>query len=213
MSFLCHRASSWGVWFTRLPKKAVFYPNPVFCFFDILFYIQIPFYAFSIESFPSKTPFLPKRIQSVHLPDAFGPPLKYYFEDVGLRNARLGFRQVEETHLMENVIYNELRIRGYQVDIGVVVKRDRNKEGLQEKKQLEIDFVANMGSKRYYIQSAFSLPDEENMAKEKASLVNVNDSFRKIIIVKDVIKPWYDNDGILTMGIYDFLLNDTSLDF
>ena len=77
MSFLCHRASSWGVWFTRLPKKAVFYPNPVFCFFDILFYIQIPFYAFSIESFPSKTPFLPKRIQSVHLPDAFGPPLKY----------------------------------------------------------------------------------------------------------------------------------------
>lgn len=142
-----------------------------------------------------------------------GTPLKYYFEDVGLRNARLGFRQVEETHLMENIIYNELRIRGYHVDVGVVVKRNRNKEGGQEKKQLEIDFVANLGSKRYYIQSAFSLPDEEKIEQEKASLVNINDSFRKIIIVKDVIKPWYDNYGILTMGIYDFLLNDNSLDF
>ena len=142
-----------------------------------------------------------------------GTPLKYYFEDVGLRNARLGFRQVEATHLMENVIYNELRIRGYHVDVGVVVKRERNKEGVQEKKQLEIDFVANKGSKRYYIQSAFSLPDEEKIAHEKASLVNVNDSFRKIIIVKDVIKPWYDNDGILTIGIYDFLLDDNSLNF
>lgn len=142
-----------------------------------------------------------------------GTPLKYYFEDVGLRNARLGFRQVEETHLMENVIYNELRIRGYHVDVGVVVKRERNKEGVQEKKQIEIDFVANKGSKRYYIQAAFSLPDEEKIAQEKASLVNVKDSFRKIIIVKDVIKPWYDNDGILTMSIYDFLLNDNSLDF
>lgn len=142
-----------------------------------------------------------------------GTPLKYYFEDVGLRNARLGFRQVEATHLMENVIYNELRIRGYHVDVGVVVKREHNKEGVQEKKQLEIDFVANKGSKRYYIQSAFSLPDEEKTAQEKASLVNVNDSFRKIIIVKDVIKPWYDNDGILTMGIYDFLLDDNSLNF
>ncbi|MCM1179885.1 MAG: ATP-binding protein [Clostridium sp.] len=141
-----------------------------------------------------------------------GTPLKYYFEDVGLRNARLGFRQVEETHLMENIIYNELRVRGYQVDVGVVVKRDRTDEGVQEKKQLEIDFVANMGSKRYYIQSAFSLPDDEKRAQEKASLTNVNDSFKKIIIVKDVIKPWYDDDGILTMSIYDFLLNEHSLD-
>ena len=141
-----------------------------------------------------------------------GTPLKYYFEDVGLRNARLGFRQVEETHLMENIIYNELRVRGYQVDVGVVVKRDRNKEGVQEKKQLEIDFVANMGSKRYYIQSAFSLPDDEKRAQEKASLINVNDSFKKIIIVKDVVKPLYDNDGILTMSIYDFLLNEHSLE-
>ena len=141
-----------------------------------------------------------------------GTPLKYYFEDVGLRNARLGFRQVEETHLMENIIYNELRVRGYQVDVGVVVKRDRNKEGVQEKKQLEIDFVANMGSKRYYIQSAFSLPDAEKRAQEKASLINVNDSFKKIIIVKDVVKPLYDNDGILTISIYDFLLNEHSLE-
>lgn len=141
-----------------------------------------------------------------------GTPLKYYFEDVGLRNARLGFRQVEETHLMENIIYNELRVRGFQVDVGVVIKRNRTKEGVQEKKQLEIDFVANMGSKRYYIQSAYSFPDDEKRVQEKASLINVNDSFKKIIIVKDVIKPWYDDDGILIMGIYDFLLNEHSLD-
>jgi hypothetical protein len=141
-----------------------------------------------------------------------GTPLKYYFEDVGLRNARLGFRQVEETHLMENVIYNELRVRGFKVDVGVVVKRNRTKDGVQEKKQLEIDFVANMGSKRYYIQSAFSLPDDAKRVQEKASLINVNDSFKKIIIVKDIIKPWHDDDGILTMSIYDFLLNKHSLD-
>ena len=141
-----------------------------------------------------------------------GTPLKYYFEDVGLRNARLGFRQVEETPLMENIIYNELRVRGYRVDVGVVVKRSRTEEGVQEKKQLEIDFVANMGSKRYYIQSAFSLPEAEKRAQEKASLINVNDSFKKIIIVKDVVKPLYDDDGILTMSIFDFLLNENSLE-
>lgn len=141
-----------------------------------------------------------------------GTPLKYYFEDVGLRNARLGFRQVEETHLMENIIYNELRMRGFRVDIGVVVKRGRTEEGVQEKKQLEIDFVANMGSKRYYIQSAFSLPDAEKRAQEKASLINVGDSFKKIVIVKDVVKPLHDNDGILTMSIYDFLLDENSLE-
>ena len=141
-----------------------------------------------------------------------GTPLKYYFEDVGLRNARLGFRQVEEAHLMENIIYNELRVRGYRVDVGVVVKRSRTAEGVQEKKQLEIDFVANMGSKRYYIQSAFSLPEAEKRAQEKASLINVNDSFKKIIIVKDVVKPLYDDDGILTMSIFDFLLNENSLE-
>ncbi|MCM1539024.1 MAG: ATP-binding protein [bacterium] len=141
-----------------------------------------------------------------------GTPLKYYFEDVGLRNARLGFRQIEETHLMENIIYNELRVRGCRVDVGVVVKRNRTEEGVQEKKQLEIDFVANKESKRYYIQSAFRLPDNEKRAQEKAPLINVHDSFKKIIIVKDVIKPWHDDDGILTMSIYDFLLNEHSLD-
>ena len=141
-----------------------------------------------------------------------GTPLKYYFEDVGLRNARLGFRQVEETHLMENIIYNELRVRGYQVDVGVVVKRCRTEKGVQEKKQLEIDFVANKGSKRYYIQSALSLPDDEKRAQEKASLINVGDSFKKIVIVKDVVKPLHDDDGILTMSIYDFLLDENSLE-
>ena len=141
-----------------------------------------------------------------------GTPLKYYFEDVGLRNARLGFRQVEETHLMENIIYNELRVRGYQVDVGVVVKRCRTEKGVQEKKQLEIDFVANLGSKRYYIQSAFSLPDDEKRAQEKASLINVGDSFKKIVIVKDVVKPLHVDDGLLTMSIYDFLLDENSLE-
>ena len=141
-----------------------------------------------------------------------GTPLKYYFEDVGLRNARLGFQQVEETHLMENIIYNELRMRGFQVDVGVVQKRSRNEEGVQEKKQLEIDFVANLGSRRYYIQSAFSIPDKEKEEQEKASLLNVNDSFKKIVIVKDVVKVKHDENGITTMSIYDFLLLENSLE-
>lgn len=141
-----------------------------------------------------------------------GTPLKYYFEDVGLRNARLGFRQVEETHLMENIIYNELRSRGYSVDVGVVEKRGKDENGKEYKNQLEIDFVANLGSKRYYIQSAFSMPTEEKRIQEKASLVNVNDSFKKIIIVKDVINVTRDEDGITTMSIYDFLLKENSLE-
>ena len=141
-----------------------------------------------------------------------GTPLKYYFEDVGLRNARLGFRQVEETHLMENVIYNELRSRGYTVDVGVVEKRGTDENGKEYKKQLEIDFVANLGSKRYYIQSAFSMPTEEKRIQEKASLVNVNDSFKKIIVVKDVVNVTRDEDGITTMSIYDFLLKENSLE-
>ena len=141
-----------------------------------------------------------------------GTPLKYYFEDVGLRNARLGFRQVEETHLMENIIYNELRVRGFSVDVGVVMKRNRTEAGVQEKRQLEIDFIANQGSRRYYIQSAFSIPDEEKREQEKASLINVGDSFKKIIIVKDVVKPWHDDDGILTIRLYDFLLDEKSLE-
>lgn len=142
-----------------------------------------------------------------------GTPLKYYFEDVGLRNARLGFRQVEETYLMENIIYNELRSRGYSVDVGVVEKRERDERGKEIKKQLEIDFIANLGSNRYYIQSAFSMLTEQKRIQEKASLVNVKDSFKKIILVKDVMKVSHDEDGIVTMSVYDFLLNENSLDF
>lgn len=142
-----------------------------------------------------------------------GTPLKYYFEDVGLRNARLGFKQVEETHLMENIIYNELRSRGYSVDVGVVEKRERDERGKEIKKQLEIGFIANLGSNRYYIQSAFSMPTEQKRIQEKASLVNVKDSFKKIILVKDVMKVSHDEDGIVTMSVYDFLLNENSLDF
>lgn len=141
-----------------------------------------------------------------------GTPLKYYFEDVGLRNARLGFRQVEETHIMENVIYNELRSRGYSVDVGVVEKRRRNEEGKEERTYLEVDFIANLGSKRYYIQSAFSMPTEEKRIQEKASLINIGDSFKKIIVVKDVVNVTRDEDGITTMSIYDFLLKENSLE-
>ena len=141
-----------------------------------------------------------------------GTPLKYYFEDVGLRNARLGFRQIEETHIMENIVYNELRSRGYSVDVGVVEKRGVNREGKTERTYLEIDFIANLGSRRYYIQSAFSMPTEEKRMQEKASLINVNDSFKKIILVKDVMNVTRDEDGITTMSIYDFLLKENSLE-
>ena len=141
-----------------------------------------------------------------------GTPNKYYFEDVGLRNARLGFRQVEETHIMENIIYNELRSRGYSVDVGVVEKRGKNKDGKEERTYLEIDFIANLGSKRYYIQSAFSMPTEEKRDQEKSSLINIGDSFKKIIIVKDVVNVTRDEEGITTMSIYDFLLKENSLE-
>lgn len=142
-----------------------------------------------------------------------GTPLKYYFEDVGLRNARLGFRQVEETHLMENVVFNELKARGYQVDVGVVPIRRLTEDGKRERVQLEIDFIATLGSNKFYLQSAFSLPNEEKIKQEKASLLNVNDSFKKIIIVKDITKPQRDENGIVTINLYDFLLNENSLDF
>ncbi len=140
-----------------------------------------------------------------------GTPLKYYFEDIGLRNARLGFRQVEETHLMENIIYNELRYRGYCVDVGVVEKRENDKNGKQVRKSLEIDFIANLGSQRYYIQSAFKMPSSEKQDQEKIPLLNVNDSFKKIIITKDIVNITRDNNGITTMNVYDFLLNENSL--
>lgn len=141
-----------------------------------------------------------------------GTPLKYYFEDIGLRNARLGFRQVEETHLMENIIYNELRYRGYSVDVGVVEKREMSENGKQIRKALEIDFVANLGSQRYYIQSALSMPTPEKQIQEKTSLINVADSFKKIIIVKDIVNVKRDENGIVTMSIYDFLLKENGLD-
>ena len=140
-----------------------------------------------------------------------GTPLKYYFEDVGLRNARIGFRQTEENHIMENVIYNELRLRGFNVDVGMVKSRAM-KNGVQENKQLEVDFVANQGSKRVYIQSAFQVSTDEKREQEKASFRNIHDSFKKIFIVRDVVNVQRDNDGFVTMSIFDFLLDKNSLD-
>lgn len=134
-------------------------------------------------------------------------PQKYYFADIGLRNARLNFRQQEENHLMENIIYNELIVRGYNVDVGVVEIREGG-----ERKQLEIDFVCNQGSKRYYIQSALNIDTREKNEQESKSLNNIGDSFKKIIVVKDDIKLWRNEKGILIIGIQEFLLNKNSLD-
>lgn len=139
-------------------------------------------------------------------------PFKCYFADCGLRNARLNFRQIEQTHLMENVIFNELKIRGYNVDVGTVIKRTVNSEGNRVQSQLEIDFVCNQGSKRYYIQSAYRLGSEEKERQERASLINVDDSFKKIIIVGIPSIVHHDNDGITIISIYDFLLNENSLE-
>lgn len=132
-------------------------------------------------------------------------PSKYYFEDVGLRNARIGFRQVEETHVMENIIYNELRFRGYMVDVGVVEMNVQN-NGKNDKIQLEVDFVATRGSEKIYVQSALNIDDAEKKAQEKRPLLNTRDNFKKIIIVKGQMKPRYDDDGIMSVGIIDFLL-------
>ena len=139
-------------------------------------------------------------------------PSKYYFTDLGLRNARLNFRQVEETHAMENVIFNELKVRGYNVDVGVVVMNEVDKNGKKIRKQLEVDFVCNKGSKRFYIQSAYALPDKEKMEQEQRSLVNIGDGFKKIIITKDAVAPLYNEEGILVMSVYDFLLNPDSME-
>ena len=138
---------------------------------------------------------------------------KYYFSDLGIRNALLGFRQQEETHIMENIIYNELRTRGYHVDVGMVEVREPDKSGKLFRKQLEVDFVVNQGSQRYYIQSAFAMPTLEKEAQESASLLRIKDSFKKIIIVKDDIKPKRNEDGILTIGLKDFLLDKNSLNY
>ena len=138
---------------------------------------------------------------------------KYYFSDLGIRNALLGFRQQEETHIMENIIYNELRTRGLHVDVGMVETREPDKNGRLIRKQLEVDFVVNQGSQRYYIQSAFAMPTLEKEAQESASLLLINDSFKKIIIVKDDIKPKRNEEGILTIGLKDFLLDKNSLNY
>ena len=139
-------------------------------------------------------------------------PSKYYFTDLGLRNARLNFRQVEETHAMENIIFNELKVRGYNVDVGVVVMNEVDKNGKKIRKQLEVDFICNKGSKRFYIQSAYALPDKEKMEQEQRSLVNTGDGFKKIIITKDAVAPLYNEEGILVMSVYDFLLNPDSME-
>lgn len=132
-------------------------------------------------------------------------PAKYYFVDLGLRNARLAFRQQEYTHIMENVIYNELRLRGYSVDVGVVENIEKEK-GVSVRKSLEVDFVVNLGNRRYYIQSAYNIPSEEKMKQEQASLLSINDAFRKIIIVNQPIMSGYNEQGILVLSLQDFLM-------
>ena len=139
-------------------------------------------------------------------------PYKYYFTDVGLRNAQLNFRQQEENHIMENIIYNELLIRGFNVDVGIVEHAEKNEDGKVVRKRLEVDFVCNLGSRRYYIQSAFAIPDKGKMEQEQNSLIRIDDSFKKIIVVKDIIKLWRNEKGIVVMSIMDFLLNPNSLD-
>lgn len=139
-------------------------------------------------------------------------PVKYYFTDMGLRNARLNFRQLEETHSMENIIFNELKIRGFNVDVGVIMQYDKNENGSSVRKQLEIDFVCNKGSKRYYIQSAYAIPDQAKMEQEQRSLMLTGDFFKRIIITKDASAPHYNEDGVLIMSVYDFLLDENSLE-
>ena len=142
-----------------------------------------------------------------------GANLKYYFTDLGLRNARLNFRQQEPTHIMENIVYNELLIRGYNVDVGVVDTYGKDKEGHRVRKQLEVDFVANQGNRRYYIQVAYDMTSEEKQNQELASLRNIPDAFRRIVIVSGAKKPWINEEGFLIMGMKHFLLNPDSLEY
>ena len=139
-------------------------------------------------------------------------PSKYYFTDMGIRNSLINYRQIEKTHIMENIIYTELRRRGFNVDVGVVEKRDTVKDGKREYMQLEIDFIVNKGNERYYIQSAYSIEDNSKRVQETKSLLNVEDSFKKIVIVYDHFIKWKDEDGIIYISIYDFLLNERSLE-
>ena len=140
-------------------------------------------------------------------------PVKYYFTDMGLRNARLNFRQIEETHSMENIIFNELKMRGFNVDVGVIMQYETNEKGTSIRKQLEIDFVCNQGSKRYYIQSAYAISDQAKMEQEQRSLMLTGDFFKRMIITKDTPAPYYNESGVLIMNVYDFLLNENSLNF
>lgn len=138
-------------------------------------------------------------------------PSKFYFSDLGLRNARLNFRQYEPNHSMENVIYNELRRRGYNVDVGVVPVAEKSSNGSVKRSGLEIDFVCNLGSERVYIQSAYSIPDEDKRIQEIRSFRKIDDSFKKIIVTRDIVPPWYDENGILTVNIFDFLLDEKNI--
>lgn len=140
-------------------------------------------------------------------------PLKYYFSDMGLRNARLNFRELELPRLMENIVYNELVMRGYNVDVGVVELYEQNNKGKSVLKKTEVDFVCNQADKRYYIQVAYTIDSDDKIKQEQKSLLHINDAFKKIIIVKDSIKPHYNNYGVYIIGLYDFLLNDNILDF
>lgn len=138
-------------------------------------------------------------------------PFKYYFSDIGLRNARLGFREQEENHIMENIIYNELANRGYSVDVGVVTISEKNDNGNYVKKQLEVDFVCNFGYERYYIQSALNIDTREKREQEERSLLRIYDSFRKVIIVRENIIKWKDEKGVLILGLKEFLNNPDSI--
>ena len=156
-------------------------------------------------------------LESAHRYDIKGKayietPKKYYFSDLGLRNARLNFRQFEPTHAMENVIYNELRMRGYSVDVGVVPVAEKDKKGKVSRKQLEVDFVCNLGSRRLYIQSAYSIPDEQKRTLETRPFIKIDDSFKKIIVTRDIVPAQYDDRGILMINIYDFLLDPSALE-
>ena len=142
-----------------------------------------------------------------------GANLKYYFTDLGLRNARLNFRQQEPTHIMENIVYNELKIRGYNVDVGVVDIFDKDKNGKRVRKQLEVDFVVNQGNQRYYIQVAYDMSSEEKQTQEFKSLRNIPDSFKKVVIVNGSKKPWRNDDGFVIMGMKYFLLKAESLEY
>ena len=153
-----------------------------------------------------------KKISSNTIKKYIDTPIKYYFTDMGLRNARLNFRQLEETHTMENIIFNELKIRGFNVDVGVITQYGRNEKGNSIRKQLEIDFVCNQGSKRYYIQSAYAVSDPAKMEQEQRSLMMTGDFFKRIIITKDTPAPHYNENGVLIMNIYDFLLDENSLE-